>query len=105
MDAEKALKGCPKESTTVLLAHQPNAAHTILTSIRRKVDLVLAGHTHAGQLYPLMPMSYFLNKYYHGLYRFKDSQIYVSAGVHFWGPPVKMANLCEIILIRLRTTL
>lgn len=85
MDAEKALKGCPNDSTTIMIVHQPNAAYNILTAIKRKLDLVLSGHTHGGQFYPFIPMAYFQNAYYHGLYAFKDSQIYVSAGVNYWG--------------------
>lgn len=103
MDAEKALAGCPNESTVVLLVHQPNAAGKILKSTKRKIDLILSGHTHSGQLYVVFPVAYMLNTFFHGLYRDvqTNAQIYVSAGVNFWGPPVKMANLCEIILLRL----
>lgn len=43
MDAEKALSGCPKDTTTVLLVHQPNAAHKILQLTKQKIDLVLSG--------------------------------------------------------------
>jgi hypothetical protein len=61
------------------------------------------GHTHAGQLYTLVPLAYWGNAYYYGLYTHDRSgaQIYVSSGVNYWGPPVKMAGRCEIVLIEL----
>lgn len=45
-----------------------------------------------------------MNAYLHGLYRHQatGAQIYVSSGVNYWGPPVKMWNLCEIVLLRLQ---
>lgn len=62
------------------------------------------GHTHSGQLYVLYPVAYIGNKFLHGLYKDSSSstQVFVSAGVNYWGPPVKMWSFCEIPLIRLR---
>ncbi|KAH7722290.1 Protein F40B5.2 a [Aphelenchoides avenae] len=104
MDVEKTLAGCPDGMPTVLLAHQPNAARKVLEKTKKHVDLILSGHTHGGQFYILKPFSYLANAYLHGLYRHvaTGAQIYVSSGVNYWGPPVKMWNLCEIVLLRLR---
>ncbi|KAH7726745.1 Ser/Thr protein phosphatase [Aphelenchoides avenae] len=104
MDAEKALAGCPESATIVLLVHQPNAARKVIESTHKHIDLILSGHTHGGQFYIFKPLSYFMNAYLHGLYRHfaTGTQIYVSSGVNYWGPPVKMWNLCEIALIRLK---
>ena len=43
MDAEKAAAGCPNETATILLVHQPNGAAQILRTIKSKVDLILSG--------------------------------------------------------------
>ncbi|VBB29471.1 unnamed protein product [Acanthocheilonema viteae] len=51
MDAERALSSCSETQPAVLLVHQPNGASKILRSTKRRIDLILSGHTHAGQFY------------------------------------------------------
>lgn len=53
------------------------------------------------------PITYFSNPFFYGLYYYPetDTQIYVSSGVNYWGPPIKMfPSLCEIVDIKLRRT-
>ncbi|VDK89329.1 unnamed protein product [Litomosoides sigmodontis] len=104
MDAKRALSGCNETQPVVLLVHQPNGASKILRATKKRIDLILSGHTHAGQFYIVWPLSYLKNDFQYGLYKIKnrDTQIYVSSGVNYWGPPVKMLNLCEITLLTLR---
>ncbi|CAD5206581.1 unnamed protein product [Bursaphelenchus okinawaensis] len=104
MDPEKAFKGCPENNTLITLAHQPNAAIQIMKLLPDKTDLILSGHTHNGQMYVTWPLAYLGNSFLHGLYKdsLTETQVFVSAGVNYWGPPVKMRRLCEIPLIRLR---
>ncbi|VDP15883.1 unnamed protein product, partial [Onchocerca flexuosa] len=89
MDAERALSGCSETQPVILLVHQPNAASKILHSTKKRIDLILSGHTHAGQFYVVWLFVYLKNDFLHGLYRMKssDTQIYVSSGVNYWGPP------------------
>ncbi|MCP9263475.1 Transmembrane protein with metallophosphoesterase domain [Dirofilaria immitis] len=105
-DAEHALNGCSQTQPVILLVHQPNGASKILRSTKKRIDLILSGHTHAGQFYIVWLFAYLKNDFLYGLYRIKnsDTQIYVSSGVNYWGPPVKMLNLCEITLLTLRTS-
>uniref|UniRef100_A0A1I7V787 Metallophos domain-containing protein n=1 Tax=Loa loa TaxID=7209 RepID=A0A1I7V787_LOALO len=104
MDAESALSGCSETEPVILLVHQPNGASKILRSIKKRIDLILSGHTHAGQFYIIWLLAYLENDFLYGHYKIKnrDTQIYVSSGVNYWGPPVKMLNLCEITLLTLR---
>uniref|UniRef100_A0A915C5T4 Calcineurin-like phosphoesterase domain-containing protein n=1 Tax=Parascaris univalens TaxID=6257 RepID=A0A915C5T4_PARUN len=96
MDAARALQGCEVNAPAILLVHQPNGADKIIRSIgNQRIDLILAGHTHGGQFYIFWPFAYIKNAYLYGLYKVSGSstQIYVSPGVNYWGPPVKMINL------------
>jgi uncharacterized protein len=104
MDPVKAVEGCPATHTIIMLAHQPNAARRILDGASRRIDLILSGHTHGGQFYIFWPMAWLRNAFLHGLYEDLESgaQIYVSSGVNYWGPPVKMWDLCEIVHLTLR---
>ncbi|VDN04514.1 unnamed protein product [Thelazia callipaeda] len=105
MNYRKALRRCNKNDTTIILIHQPNAAQIILRDIEiaENVDLILSGHTHAGQMYLFIPLVYIWNAFFHGLYYDKTTEtyVYVSAGVNYFGPPVKILGKREITLITL----
>ncbi|VDK27502.1 unnamed protein product [Gongylonema pulchrum] len=117
MDAERALEGCDDAQPVVLLVHQPNGAKKIVQNTKKRIDLILSapqnvaasfistvtGHTHGGQFYIMWLIAYLKNAFLYGHYQMKNSntQIYVSPGVNYWGPPVKMLNLCEITLLTL----
>uniref|UniRef100_A0AC34FT02 Calcineurin-like phosphoesterase domain-containing protein n=1 Tax=Panagrolaimus sp. ES5 TaxID=591445 RepID=A0AC34FT02_9BILA len=107
VDVAQALSQCPVNISTIVMAHQPNGAAKVLreiTKLHRKVDLILSGHTHAGQMFITVLFGYFFNQYFFGHYFYAptDTQIYVSSGINYWGPPLKMfPSLCEIVNIRL----
>uniref|UniRef100_A0A7I4KHE7 Bm3955, isoform b; Metallophos domain-containing protein n=1 Tax=Brugia malayi TaxID=6279 RepID=A0A7I4KHE7_BRUMA len=105
MDYKKALRGCNKNDTTIMLIHQPNAVRIILNDVEtaKNIDLILSGHTHGGQMYVFVPLVYFWNAYFRGLYYNKatGTYVYVSAGVNYFGPPVKIFDGNEIIIIKL----
>jgi len=105
LDYRKALNGCESAAAVLLMVHQPNAAQMILADATygSMIDVVLSGHTHGGQMYFFLPFVYIGNAYTRGLYRDArtGAQIFVSAGVNYFGPPVKMFGLCEIVEITL----
>lgn len=45
MDYKKALRGCSKNDTTIMLIHQPNAVRIILNDVEtaKNIDLILSG--------------------------------------------------------------
>ena len=64
------------------------------------VDLQISGHTHGGQLWPLGGLVSLLQPYIAGLYRHsKDTQIYVSRGTGYWGPPMRLLAPAELTKI------
>ncbi|XP_022523099.2 transmembrane protein with metallophosphoesterase domain [Astyanax mexicanus] len=101
MDVEKALIGCGKDVPIVLLAHQPHAAKQALQQ-RPDISLVLSGHTHAGQLFPLTLLAFLVNPYFCGLYRISaHSSVYVTPGTGYYGIPMRIGSRAEITLITL----
>jgi len=105
-DAREALSGAPKDVPRVLLSHHPDYAEFLPGNER--VDLVLSGHTHGGQVRlpfsfaPVVP-SGFGQKYAGGLVRNGATQVYVSRGVGVVTIPVRFNCPPEITLIRLVT--
>jgi predicted MPP superfamily phosphohydrolase len=100
-DLGKALAGRDPEAEVVLLAHQPRAVEE---AAALDVGLVLAGHTHGGQLWPWNLLVRLQQPYVKGLHRHGDgrTQIYVSQGTGFWGPPMRLGTTGEITEIILR---
>jgi hypothetical protein len=96
----KAIIGRDPERELIVLAHQPVQ---IQQSAIADAGLQLSGHTHGGQLYPFGALTRLVQPYLAGLYRHtgSDTQIYVSRGSGFWGPPMRVLAPSEISLIRL----
>ncbi len=89
----KALALKSSEVPSILLSHQPQHASA---AARLGVDLVLVGHTHAGQFLPWSLLIGFFHTYAKGLYRVGKTAIYVNAGTGFWGPPLRLGTRSEI---------
>ncbi len=83
---------------TILLHHSPDG---IEYADLYGIDLYLAGHTHAGQLFPITLVNELIFKYNRGLHQYRNTKILVSQGVGTFGPPVRIGTKSEITLIRL----
>jgi len=99
-DPQKALNGAPSADMKILLAHQPK---NIFDAAKAGYDLQISGHTHGGQFFPWNLLIGFAQPYVSGLHTHQNTQIYVSRGTGYWGPPVRMGSPSEITLIQLVT--
>lgn len=97
-DMSRALEGRDQTKPVVLLAHQP--VH-FDQARDHGVDLQISGHTHGGQIFPFGLLTRLVQPFVSGLHRRGDSQIYVSSGTGYWGPPMRIAAPAEITLIEL----
>jgi predicted MPP superfamily phosphohydrolase len=97
-DPHKALKLAPKADIKIILAHQPKS---IFEAAKAGYDLQISGHTHGGQFFPWNLFVGFSQPYVSGLHKHENTQIYVSRGTGYWGPPVRMGSPSEITLIKL----
>ena len=68
---------------------------------QQRVDLVLSGHTHAGQVFPATFIAKFVFPYNKGLHKYKNTYIYVSQGAGTFILPMRLGTFNEITLIRL----
>jgi predicted MPP superfamily phosphohydrolase len=82
----------------VLLAHQPVQ---VSEAARRGVDLQLSGHTHGGQLYPFHHVVALAQPSVAGLSTVDGTQLYVTRGAGFWGPPVRVGAPPDITVLSL----
>ncbi len=100
-DIKAALKGSLEDEMKILLAHNPKILYR---AARRGVDLMLSGHTHGGQVKlrededKLLPT----RRLQSGLYRRKDTQVYITRGIGTVVVPMRYHCPPEITLIELR---
>ncbi|MES2525634.1 MAG: metallophosphoesterase [Bdellovibrionota bacterium] len=84
----------------ILLAHNPKLAEV---SAKAGFDLMLSGHTHAGQFFPWTLVVKMVHRpHYGGLSDEGNMRVYVGPGTGTWGPPVRLGTTPEIAVITLR---
>ncbi|MFD0595305.1 metallophosphoesterase [Catellatospora coxensis] len=98
-DFAKALGDRDTNKPVVLLAHQPIQA---FEAAKHGVDLQLSGHTHGGQMVPFNLIAALQQPVISGLGEVDGTQVYVTNGAGFWGPPVRVGAPPDITLVELR---
>jgi uncharacterized protein len=93
----------PDHEPVILLVHEPDYADRALG---RKIDLMLSGHTHGGQIrIPFLPpllLPGMGTKYVHGHFRLPDGmQLYVNRGIGAVNLPFRFRCPPEITVITL----
>ena len=80
--------------------HQPNDYE----NEKNNVDLVLSGHTHGGQLFPLGLFDKLLNidDEYYGLHTRGNTKFIVSSGISNWALHFKTGTFSEYVIIDLK---
>lgn len=66
-----------------------------------EAKLMLSGHTHRGQIFPISAMTWLLyGRFSYGLETYNEMLTYTSAGTGTWGPPLRTNGFGEIIVFR-----
>ena len=100
---EKALADARARDYVILLSHSPELYPQAL--IRERTDLMLAGHSHGGQVTlfglwaPVLPMED--RRYWRGLYREDQTTLLVTNGVGVSRLPIRLCADPAIEVIRL----
>jgi uncharacterized protein len=98
----RAMTGIADEEISILLSHNPDA---VLYSNADLADLVIAGHTHGGQIrLPWFGSIAHIptelgNTYDKGLFFYKDQQLFITSGVGETGPRARLFNPPEVNLL------
>jgi len=99
-DLGAALDGRDTGRPVILLAHDPS---TFKRAQKMGIDLQISGHTHGGQIWPFHGLVRLINPWVQGLYCEGASQIWVSRGSGFWGPPMRLfapSEISELVIRR-----
>lgn len=88
-----------KRYPVILLDHQP---FYLKEAAELGVDLQLSGHTHHGQLWPLNYITRAMYTISRGYGKIGNMHAYVSSGLGTWGPPIRIGNRPEIVILQLQ---
>jgi predicted MPP superfamily phosphohydrolase len=83
----------------ILMDHQP---FQLQEAVDHGIDLQISGHTHHGQLWPLNLITSIVYEVSWGYKQKGNTHYYVSSGAGTWGPPVRLGNTPEIVVIDLQ---
>ncbi|MDD4705728.1 MAG: metallophosphoesterase [Bacilli bacterium] len=101
VDLEKAFTNYNKDYYTILITHEPDA----ILDIKQNIDLVLAGHSHNGQIrIPFIGAIYTpegAKNYYDEIYKLDNREIYISSGLGTSKYPIRLFNCPSFNFYRL----
>jgi predicted MPP superfamily phosphohydrolase len=96
-------RGMPRDGPALLLAHRPEA---FPQAAREGFSIVLSGHYHGGQI--AVPgaaerwnVARIFSAFPGGAYQLGDAHLYVSRGIGFAGPRVRLGSHPEVALLTL----
>jgi predicted MPP superfamily phosphohydrolase len=90
---DQAFRDTPPEECKILLSHNPDAADT---SFETRVDLMVCGHTHGGQI-GIPPFTARLS----GLHDKGRMKVYISRGIGWYYVPIRINCAPEISVLKL----
>lgn len=96
---EKALTNRPP-GVTILLSHSPLESNVAAAA---GANLMLSGHTHAGQIWPFNFLVRIKYPFLVGRYEVGGMSLIVCRGTGTWGPPMRLWRPSELLRIKLRT--
>ena len=96
----RTLAGCPPKACVILLSHKPRHAKE---AARCRVELMLSGHTHGGQLWPFNYLVRYFFPLLAGRYQVDGMPVIVSRGAGTWGPPMRLWPPGEMLRIVLHS--
>jgi predicted MPP superfamily phosphohydrolase len=87
------------DQPSVLVHHSPVG---VRYASAKGIELMLSGHTHAGQMFPGTLLASLVFPFTKGLYKEGSTKVFVSQGAGTFGPRIRLGSTNEINLIRLK---
>ncbi len=92
---ETLLKQGAAHAPTLVMDHQP---YELSRADSLGVTLLVCGHTHRGQVWPINWVTDALFEQSHGYRKWPRSHVYVSQGLSLWGPPFRIGTESELVV-------
>ena len=94
--AEELMRGITEDLPVILLDHRPTDYEAIE---KTGADIVMSGHTHHGQLFPINLITAGIYELSYGHLSKGTTNFFVSSGLRLWGPPVRTIAKSEIVVV------
>jgi predicted MPP superfamily phosphohydrolase len=105
-DLKLSLQDLPPGSLKILLSHSPDI---FKDAVNEEIDLVLAGHTHGGQIFFIPQLTRILGgldghnfQYINGIYTAEKTIMYVNSGLGMSIIPIRLGVRPEITVFEFR---
>jgi predicted MPP superfamily phosphohydrolase len=98
-DLIQLMSGIDHSRPVIVLDHQPVE---IDSAVEAGADLLLCGHTHNGQVWPLSLLTKKMFEISYGYEKREQTHIYVTSGLSLWGPPFRIGTQSEMAVIQLK---
>ncbi|MEI3604712.1 metallophosphoesterase [Pseudogracilibacillus sp. SE30717A] len=85
---------------TILLTHKPSSFYELKDKYKSQFDLVLAGHTHGGQI-RIVGHGFYENG---GLFKYKNTYVIITEGYGYTLLPFRLQTRAECQVISLKST-
>lgn len=93
---EELLQGTSRDKYIIMVDHEPVESEE---NAAQGVDLMLSGHTHAGQIWPVGLLNELTGTLNYGEYQRGDCRVIVSSGVAGWGYSIRTQKHCEYVVV------
>ena len=97
-DLKQLLKTSTPDTPVIVMDHQPVA---LKEAKQAGITLLLSGHTHDGQFWPLNLLNRRIWELSYGYRQMGKTHVYVTSGIGAWGPPIRVGTQAEIVVIDL----
>ena len=94
------VENIPKDKYIISLNHQPNDYE----NEKNNVDLVLSGHSHGGQMFPLAYLGKLTgsNDEAYGIHKRDNTNYIVSSGISDWRAHFKTGTIAEYVIVNIK---
>jgi uncharacterized protein len=99
MSAKNLVSTAPDSLPLIMADHRPTEIDLISQT---KTDIVLSGHTHHGQLFPINLITGWIYRLSYGYLKIDNTHFFVSSGIRLWGFPVRTAARSEIVVVNVK---
>ena len=99
LTAQELMKDIDSNKYVIALDHQPNDYKNESDS---NIDLVISGHTHGGQVFPLQIIDLGANNQIYGMEEINNTTFIVSSGIGDWAVLFKTGTVAEYVVIDIK---
>lgn len=97
-DLSELVKQCDMSKPVIVINHEPDKLHEVAAM---GVDVMLSGHTHAGQFFPLTITQPLAWENYWGIKKIDNMYSVVTSGVGLYGPAIRVATNSEVMSVKI----